>query len=52
MTVFCVAVLRKYDDPQSVENDPDKFDKALNYINVNPFCFDFLFYFQKFKKKF
>ena len=52
MTVFCVAVLRKYDDPQSVENDPDKLDKALNSMNVNPFCFDFLFYFQKFKKKF
>jgi len=49
MTVFCVAVLRKYDDPQSVENDPDKLDKALNYMNVSPICLDFIL--KKYKTK-
>ncbi len=49
VTLFCVALLRKYDDDaQNMENDPDKILNALDSKNVNKFCLLFVFYFRNF----
>jgi len=50
VTLFCVALLRKYDDDtQNMENNPNKIQNAHDSKNVNKRCLLFVFYFRNFK---